>query len=73
MVLQSAGGLLAATGLTRGVEAITAPLAQGGAARAASPSDVTARVTRYMAEARERSLPSEVTRFSMYWMSPNWG
>ena len=61
-ILQGAGGFLAATAFPASSEAITVPLAQSGAERVASSTDVTGRVARYMAEARDRNLPPQVAR-----------
>jgi 2-methylcitrate dehydratase PrpD len=61
-VMQGAGGLLASAALPIGRVSVSArPVRQ--APGAVSPSaDVTARLARYMVEARERSLPPQVVR-----------
>jgi 2-methylcitrate dehydratase PrpD len=61
-ILQGMGGLLAATALPGGGGGVAVPLAQTGAGRVASPTDLTGRVARYMAEAREGNLPPQVAR-----------
>jgi len=60
-LLQSAGGLIAAKAFPLSAEAIAMPIAQADANRA-SATDVTGRLARYMAEARDRDLPSQVAR-----------
>lgn len=57
-MLQGAGGLVAAAALPARAEALSA-LAQGTPATA---TDLTGRVARYMAEARQRTLPPDVVR-----------
>jgi 2-methylcitrate dehydratase PrpD len=61
-ILQGVGGFLAATTFPASSGVIAVPLAQSGAVRGASSTDVTGRLSRYMAEARDRSLPPQVAR-----------
>ena len=61
-MLQGASGLLAATAFPFTSGAMPVPLAQGGRDRAASSADVTGRVARYMADARNRNVPPQVAR-----------
>jgi 2-methylcitrate dehydratase PrpD len=61
-MLHVAGGLFTAAALPPATDAMDVPSSQTGAERAASPADITGRVARYMAGARDRSLPPQVMR-----------
>lgn len=61
-ILQGAGGVLAVKAFPAAGQAIALPLVQAGAERDASSQDLTGRVARYMAEARDRDLPPPVAR-----------
>jgi len=63
-ILQGAGGFIAATAFPLSGEGMAAPIVQE-ANRSAS-TDVTARLARYMAEARDGDLPSQVARESKH-------
>src|SRR5229473_8132906 len=59
-ILQGMGGFLAATTFPASSGVIAVPRAQPGAGRATSFTDVTGRLARYMAEARDGNLPPQV-------------
>jgi 2-methylcitrate dehydratase PrpD len=57
-ILQGAGGLMAAAGLP----SLAAGAVRQSAARPVAPADITRQLARYMVEARDRDLPSDVAR-----------
>src|SRR5438093_6965098 len=61
-ILQGASGWLAGTAFPARGDATAAPLVQAGAERAAPSMDLTSRVARYMADARDRELPPAVAQ-----------
>ena len=61
-LLKGAGGLIAAAATNPPTISASASQAQTPPAAAARAGDVTARLARYMVEARDRALPADVTR-----------
>lgn len=61
-MLHLTGGLFAAAAFPSSPQATGGTFAQNEARREAASSDVTGRVARYMADARNRSLPPQVAR-----------